>query len=130
MFGLLKSLFLTPDRASDAIDKASKGIDALVNTKEERGAYLLSWVQTMGATNVARRVVAFAVTFVWLIYQLTNLALIVLKYNEIHVIVTSHITSTINPGFLLVMAFYFAPHTVAAYKGTTSNMMKDLKDGS
>jgi len=130
MFGLLKSLFLTPDRAGDIIQKVSSGLDAVVNTKEERAMFMLNWVQTLGATNVARRVVAFTATLIWALYQLVNLVLIVFKFPELHLIVTAHISSTINPSFMLVMAFYFAPHTIAAFKGNTAKMMEAMKDGS
>jgi hypothetical protein len=135
MMKLLKSLFLTTDRAGSVIDATVKGLDAVVNTKEERQRLLLAWVAATGPTNVSRRLVAFVVAGIWSVYQ----AAILLMFGAsvwfpgvLPVIqgITTHMNASINGGFMLVMGFYFAPHAIAAAKGTqVFQILKGEGDG-
>jgi len=123
MRSLLKSLFLTTDRAGPLMDSVGKGVNAIVNTAEERQNLLLAWVAATGPTNVARRLLAFVVAGVWTLYQLVLLVLLILSIWFAPLLTTvalikDHMDRSINGAFMLAMAFYFAPHAIAALKGT------------
>lgn len=125
MLNLLKSLFLTTDRAGPNIEMVGKSIDAVVNTAEERQNLMLAWVAATGATNVSRRLVAFIVIGIWALYQVTIwilalVSLLVPSVIELITLLKTHMEASISGAVALVIAFYFAPHAVAALKGTAA----------
>lgn len=130
MISLLKSLFLTTDRASANIEMVGKGLDSIVHTQEEKAGLLLAWVKATGPTNVSRRALAFAVAGVWIAYQLLQLILFLIQGGltlfgdpsknlaGLQAAVSTHFDATISGAFMLVMVFYFAPHALAAMKSS------------
>lgn len=118
MWSLLKSLFLTTDRAGENIETVSKGLDAIVHTKEEKANFLLLWLKGTGPTNVSRRVIAFAVAGLKILYEIGYFVAWVLgmKFDTTAflAVLDSHLQQSINTPFMLVMGFYFAPHLLTA----------------
>ncbi|MCX2780413.1 hypothetical protein [Microbulbifer thermotolerans] len=77
-------LWDTPEVISKGVDAAIKTGDALVFTEEERAEYnqrvrdwLLKWQQATSGQNLARRLIAIAVTTVWLVESIVGLVLTV-----------------------------------------------------
>ena len=130
---IFSRIFATPDDASKIVDGAVKGLDALVFTDEERSradAKLAEWyLKYLSATegqNLARRLIAMVVVFVWSgLLALGLLArfvevwfqreLVERTYPLSDFVFTVLVDIVLTP-FSIVIGFYFLTHAVRAYK--------------
>lgn len=88
------------------IDNAAKGIDAIFLTDEEKTQYFLEYLKASMPMNVSRRIIAAAVSFMWVIVGLVELCLILIgsdKIENIH----SFATVYVMPSFTVLVSFYF-----------------------
>lgn len=81
---LWKRLWDSADTIQQGVDAVIKTGDALVYTEEEKADFkarvlewLLKWQQATAGQNLARRLLALAITFVWLLETLVALVLVV-----------------------------------------------------
>ena len=114
--GFLKALFTTPAAAMKLIDAGTATLDNAFHTKEEKSAFLFSWLKATGPTNLSRRVLAFAVAIIWAISALVTMIFTAIG-SEIAIDLVDFMSEVVNKGFMVVMLFYFAPHALAAIKG-------------
>lgn len=130
MLGILGRLFGSPDAVSTIVSKAADGIDALVYTDEEKAgdaakarsearSMVVKWMAATSGQNLARRLIALAITGIWLsmylLAVLCNMAAVWITSKEDQLAATAQIAfdaaADMNPAVMLILAFYFAaPH--------------------
>jgi hypothetical protein len=110
MFGFLKAAFSMPK----VIDAAISAGDALVFTDQERKDWIVESAKVLGPQTVARRVIAFVVSGVWLMATVIQGALILADYQ---VEDWSDLYTSICFLFGGVMAFYFGTSVLRAKNG-------------
>ncbi len=130
MLGLIGRLFGAPAAVSSMVDGVKDGLDALVYTDEEKAAerakerqqarsMVVQWMAATSGQNLARRLIALSITFVWLSMYLLSVALQMIGVWWIEKAVRIKSTSDIafnaaadmNGAVMLILAFYFAaPH--------------------
>jgi len=125
---LLGNLFGSGDAAGNVIEKTFGLIDKSFYTKQEQGEALMKaeadarqmtikWLESTSGSRLARRVIAFAITGVWLFMFLaatvSSLAAIWVsdgaagKLADSTVILDGRI-DTMTPAVMLILGFYFA----------------------
>ncbi|WP_444885989.1 hypothetical protein [Microbulbifer sp. PSTR4-B] len=79
-----KRLWDNADTIQQGVDAVIRTGDALVYTEEEKADFkarvldwLLKWQQATAGQNLARRLLALSITFVWLLESLVALALVI-----------------------------------------------------
>lgn len=100
------SFFSDLFRSDKIIDNASKGIDAVWLTGEEKTQYFLEYLKASMPMNLSRRFIAIIVTFMWALVGLVELVTIFLipdKTAEVH----SFATIYVMPSFTVLVSFYF-----------------------
>ncbi|GAF70801.1 unnamed protein product [marine sediment metagenome] len=120
--GILRTIFGRPEDASKIIDGATKGLDKIFFTKEERADanqklsdWYLKYLEATSGQNVARRFIALVVVYLW-----AGLILLGVTSRYWSVELSDHIYHILqdvvmNP-FLVIIGFYFLSHAVRAYK--------------
>lgn len=101
---IFKALFSAP-KALEAVINTG---DALVFTSEERKEAVYKMTKLLGPQNLARRVVAMGVTFLWALLTLVEAGLILAGHDKIadfHALYTN-----VSLAFGGIMAFYFGTH--------------------
>lgn len=128
---VLGRLFGTETAIKETINAARDGIDALIYTDEEKAndaakdrsearSMFVEWIRNSQGQNLARRLIALAITSVWLSqYFLGNLMLVVAvwvddltsdKLKE-SAKITLESAEGMNGAMMLILGFYFAaPH--------------------
>lgn len=131
---LIGRLFGSEKALESVVDGVSKGLDALVYTDEEKAgdaakdrtearAMVVQWMQSTQGQNLARRLIALAITGVWLcMYLLSAFCGMVAVFTNTSGVVTAEKVGQVgiiaqqaamdmNPAVMLILAFYFAaPH--------------------
>lgn len=125
-------IFGTDKAIEKTIDIVSNGFDKLAYTSEEKAEadakdrsearmMLLEWIKNTQGQNLARRSIAMAVTFTWLVQFLVAMIIgmvmpwissadIVGKLTATQVVVNNS-AQQMNGAVMLILAFYFAaPH--------------------
>ena len=115
MWSALKAIFLTPASATKVADAVIKGADAAWFTKEEQSKWFLRYLEATQPQNLSRRIIAIAVTAVWLFSAMILLGLTVLGLTPIAEAILAFMTSVVNPVFYLVVGFYFAKNIAATF---------------
>ena len=145
MFGFIGEtigkIFGTDKAASSLIENVSSGFDKLVYTDQEKaGAHaadvtearkmVVEWLSATSGQNLARRVIAFMITGVWVIqyFCMVVLSVVAVWVNKITVVklngvdvavnifkessnVIGSYAERMNGAVMLILAFYFAaPH--------------------
>lgn len=120
---ILKRIFASPDDATKVIDSATKGLDKLFFTKEEKAdanAKLSEWyLKYLAATesqNIARRFIAIIVVFLWALLVVFGVAIRWLSY-EMSDFIFKVLTDVIMQPFSIVIGFYFLTHVLRTYNG-------------
>ena len=113
MFKTLKAIFATPAVATKVAGAVVKGADAAWFTPEEQGEWFIRYLDATQPQNLARRIIAIAASFVWVLSALTLLGLILAQATETAAAVQSFMASVVNPVFLLIVGFYFAKNIAA-----------------
>jgi uncharacterized membrane protein YgcG len=120
--GILANIFGNNDHATKVIDGASKGLDKIFFTKEEKAdanSKLAEWyLKYLSATqpqNLARRVIAFLIVGLWVLLVLFGVAIRWwnIAYSDY---VFKVLTEVVMNPFMMIMGFYFLAHMVRTYK--------------
>lgn len=147
MFSAIGNFFgkmLGTDRAVEGvISNASKALDKLVYTSEEKAEdrardvsearkMIIEWMRNTQGQNLARRLIALAVTFVWLlqyiIAQVMSVASVWVEnpnqYTQSAQIIGDYAEAMIG-AMMLILGFYFAaPHLGDLVKGAMAKFTK------
>ncbi len=131
MFSLLKGIFGKGDNGEKLLDAGIKGIDALFFTSEEKSQasqkLLTTFIDFQKATqsqNIARRYLAFGVTFIWLILviAIASFAVIASFAGSEGATAAKDALMTLMGNYVFypfsgIMAFYFLTHALRAKNG-------------
>ena len=127
MFKALKAIFATPATASKVADAVIKGTDAAWFTKEEQSEWFLRYLESTQPMNLSRRIIAIAISGLWVCSSLLLLSLVMLgAIFESPVIgfageaVYEFMNNVVNTPFMLIIGFYFA-------KGIAGSFAKKAK---
>ncbi len=119
--GILSRIFGTAENADKLVNGAVKGLDAIVFTEEERSVansklndWYLKYLQATQPQNLARRIIAIAVTAMWALLTLLGTALYFIN-PEWSEFVFRVLSEVVNMPFMIIIGFYFLKHTVTAY---------------
>ena len=129
--GILDKIFGTDKHVSQGLSMIERAGDALFYTDEEKAAdratksqqvrqFMVDWMETTKGQNIARRLLAVMITFVWLFLYLVSIALAVtspwvsadvsIKLIESAQVLESN-ADRMSGAVMLILAFYFAaPH--------------------
>lgn len=127
--GTIGRIFGTDKAAESLVNNMSQGFDKLVYTSEEKAdaeardvtearKMLVSWLQATSGQNLARRVLALSITFVWLLQYCSQAAMSVaavwvddpIKFIESADAIGGY-AETMNGAVMIIIGFYFcAPH--------------------
>lgn len=110
MWSAIKSIFATPK----VIDAAIAGIDKSKWTDEERSDFFLTWITASAPQNLARRIIAFLVTGMWVIACVVILIQLALEMDVSEEM--AFMQDTVNPPFMIIIGFYFLAHVIRANK--------------
>ena len=144
MFSFLGKVFGGEKALTGIVEGASSALDALVYTDEEKAhaaaadrsearKMVVAWMQSTQGQNLARRVIALAITATWLgMYITASLASILAvwaeRYTEKLVAsakIARDLATDMNPAVMLILAFYFAaPHMGEIAKTAIERMKK------
>ena len=144
-------LFGTEKALEGVVNGVSKSLDALIYTDEEKAneaardrsearRMVVDWLAATQGQNLARRLIALAVTGVWLgMYLISVLAgmfavftnnsgaITAEKFDQVSAL-AQKAAFDMNPAVMLILAFYFAaPHMGDIAKAVTSRFVKDVK---
>lgn len=146
-------LFGTEKALTGIVDGVSNGLDALVYTDEERAReaardrsearqMVVQWMASTQGQNLARRLIALAITGTWLgMYLFSVLAGMVAVFTNSSGAVTAEKINAVgalakaaamdmNPAVMLILAFYFAaPHMGDIAKAVTGKFTRSVNKG-
>ena len=143
-------IFGTEKAITAVIDGVSNGLDALVYTDEEKAGdaakdraaargMVISWMNSTKGQNLARRLIALCIVFVWLFQYLCCMILSVISVwtNTPEKIIDSakiigESAERMNGAVMLILGFYFAaPYMGSLVQGAMSKFSggQQLKKG-
>ena len=112
--GILSKIFGNSDNAEKLVDGATKGLDKMFFTKEEKAdanqkmsEWYLRYLEATQPQNVSRRFIAIIVTLLWAGLVVAGVALRWLSY-EMSDYVFKVLDDVVTTPFMLVISFYFA----------------------
>ena len=125
MLDLLGRLFGAPKALEGIVDGASRALDTLVYTDQERAAdhaaqvtearrMVIEWMASTQGQNLARRLIALSVTAVWLVSYLAAMAMDMLNVwiADDRLSRSAELARTaagdMVPAVMLILGFYFA----------------------
>jgi hypothetical protein len=144
---LLGKIFGTEKALSSVIDGVSSGIDKLIYTDQEKSedaakdraaarSMIIAWMETTKGQNLARRLIALSIVFVWLSLYLVSMGLSVsaiwVAGSSSEIIKSAQIIGDfgerMNGAVMLILAFYFAaPHMGSMVRGALDKFGKTNK---
>lgn len=101
----LSSLFSSKEIVKDGMDALGKGIDAAFLTKEESTGFFLKYLEISMPMNVARRALAFAITFMWVLEGIICTICILTGYKVDDMVGFASVY--VMPSFTVLVGFYF-----------------------
>ena len=110
MWSAIKSIFSTPKVVGAAI----AGIDKSMWTAEERSDFFLRWIEASAPQNLARRIIAFLVTGMWVLACVVILIQLTMEVDATAEM--AFMKDTVNPPFMIIIGFYFLAHVIRANK--------------
>jgi len=117
--GWLASLFGGGDTTNKIVDGVMKGADALFFTDEEKSVanqkildFKLEWMKATQGQNIARRIIAIVVTFMWMAVGLAILAAQALQHTTFAKFAAQYMADVVTTPFMIIIGFYFAAHMV------------------
>ncbi len=120
--GLLSFLTGGSETAGKVVDGVKSGLDMAFYTDEEKAIaskkmldWKLDWLKATKPQNVARRVIAFGVTGLWVVNVLL-LTLLTLFDSSRAEPVKAIIEDIVNLPFMIIIGFYFAAHVARVVK--------------
>ena len=117
--GWLASLFGGGETTNKIVDGVLKGTDALFYTDEEKAVanqkvldFKLEWMKATQGQNIARRIIAIVVTFMWMIIGVAILAAQALHHTAFAQFAAKFMIDVVTTPFMIIIGFYFAAHMV------------------
>jgi len=102
--------------SSENTGKIINQVDNAFFTKQEKSEYLLKYLSASQPQNLARRIIAVMVVFMWMLLIL--IAVAVYKFDPgFSAFVFSTLDNNVNTPFSIIIGFYFAAHLARAWKG-------------
>lgn len=145
----LGKIFGTDKAITAVIDNVSKGLDALVYTDEEKAGdasrdraaargMVVSWMESTQGQNLARRLIALCIVFIWLLQYLCSMVLSVVGIwmDDPKKILSSAevigvFAERMNGAVMLILGFYFAaPYMGSIVQGAMAKFRKNINKTS
>lgn len=139
-------LFGSEKALTAVVDGVSNGLDKLVFTDEEKAdfaakeraegrAMVVQWMQATQGQNLARRLIALSITFVWLLQYIVGqvLGLAAIWVEDPQKLMTASQmmkdgAGQMNAAVMLILAFYFAaPHMGDIAKAVTQKFTGQIQ---
>ncbi len=125
VWGFLGKLFGTDKAVTSIIDNTSNALDKLWYTDEEKAedkaksasaarAMVIDWMRSTQGQNLSRRLIALAITSVWLLQYLSSMALSIVSVwmDDERLLKSAAVIGDYADGMtgamMLILAFYFA----------------------
>lgn len=120
--GFFGKLLGTEKALDSVVRSVSNGIDALVHTDEEKSKeaaadrsearkMLIRWMESTQGQNLARRIIALSITFVWLMQYVLSVVVGIYVNPENATTILQTGAEQMSSAVLLILSFYFAaPH--------------------
>ncbi len=129
---ILKRIFTSPSDVTKIIEGASKGLDKMFFTQEEKSEanqklseWYLKYLAATEGQNIARRFIAMIVVFLWAILVVLGIILRIVeewlhwgfevKSYEMSDFIFKVLVDVVMTPFSIVIGFYFLTHAVRAY---------------
>lgn len=146
-------LFGTEKALGGIVDGVTNGLDALVYTDEERAGdaakdrsearqMVVQWMASTQGQNLARRLIALAITGTWLGMYLLSVVcgMVAVFVNDGGAVTADKVNAVgsiaknaamdMNPAVMLILAFYFAaPHMGDIAKAVTGKFTQSVNKG-
>lgn len=123
MLGVIKGLFGGGKNVDKGLDMASKGLDALFFTNEEKSVanqkvldWKLKWISATGAQSIARRVISYIIVGLWSYIVLLAVHLHLLGLTGEAEFLFKVLRDVLHWPFITIIGFYFAAHIVRTNK--------------
>ena len=150
MFGFLGKIFGSDKALGDIVDGVASGLDKLVYTGQEKAEdraasvtearkMVVEWMRATQGQNLARRLIALSITFVWLLQfiiaqGLTMASVFMASSTSIKLVAASDVmrqgAEAMNSAVMLILAFYFAaPHMGDIAKAVTAKFTRSTSVG-
>ena len=137
--GFLGRLLGSPKALGDTVKAVGDGLDRFIYTKEEKAEdaakavtegrnMIIRWMETTQGQNLARRIIALSITFVWLLMFIARKALPIAgiwlgspeKWDASAKVIGDNIEQ-MTGAVMLILGFYFA----SPYLGQITNVAMD-----
>ncbi len=137
--GFLGRLLGSPKALGDTVKAVGDGLDRFIYTKEEKAEdaakavtegrnMIIRWMETTQGQNLARRIIALSITFVWLLMFIARMALPIAgiwlgspeKWDASAKVIGDNIEQ-MTGAVMLILGFYFA----SPYLGQITNVAMD-----
>lgn len=126
--GFLASLFGGGKITEQIVSSISSGIDSAFYTDQEKAEanqkildFKLEWVKATQGQNIARRLVALAVTVMWMLCGLIVLIAKGLGADAFSQFALAYLTDVVTRPFEVIIGFYFLAHVARAVVAGKSN---------
>ncbi len=120
--GILSRIFGDSKNAETIITGASRGLDKIFFTKEEKSEanqkladWYLKYLAATQPQNLARRLLALIVALLWAVLILLGIGIRWASY-EMSDFVFKVMSELVHQPFMLIMGFYFLAHIVRTYQ--------------
>lgn len=144
MFGLLGKIFGSEKATNTMIEGLYNGIDKLyysdeekaedaANSRAEARKMIIAWMDTTKGQNLARRLIAFIITIMWVLITLIALTVsiytifadpaITAQLKEVSKIL-DNFSERMTGAMMLILAFYFAAPHIGQVVGAAINKFK------
>ena len=115
MFKTLKAIFSTPSTVTEVAKAVENGVDKAWWTKQERSEWFLKYLEATQPMNLSRRLIAMAISGVWVLSTTVLLVLTILAgifesdvIAQTAIFVNDYMQQVVNTPFMITIGFYFA----------------------
>jgi len=146
--GFLGRLLGSPKALGDTVKAVGDGLDRFIYTKEEKAEdaakaisegrnMLIRWMETTQGQNLARRIIALSITFVWLLMFIARMALPIAgiwlgspeKWDASAKVIGDNIEQ-MTGAVMLILGFYFASPYLGQITNVAMNKFAKKKEAS
>lgn len=146
--GFLGRLFGSPKALGETVKAVSGGLDKIFYTKQEKAEdaakaitegrdMIIKWMETTQGQNLARRLIALSITFVWLFMFISRMALPIAgiwvgsveKFEASANIIGDNIDQ-MTGAVMLILGFYFASPYLGQITNVAMNKFAKKKENS
>jgi len=146
--GFLGRLLGSPEALGDTVKAVGDGLDRFIYTKEEKAEdaakaisegrnMLIRWMETTQGQNLARRIIALSITFVWLLMFIARMALPIAgiwlgspeKWDASAKVIGDNIEQ-MTGAVMLILGFYFASPYLGQITNVAMNKFAKKKEAS